>query len=315
MNKKILITGSTGFVGSNVLPFLKCYDFDIIEVSRKKSTKNDFVLTYEEFFNNDPKCDVYLHFAGYAHDIKGKSSRDIFFEANYELTKNVYEKFKSDKFSKTFIYLSSMAVVGSSSHIPIDEDVEVNPNGFYGESKYEAEKYLLDNIKNTKKNIIILRPPMIHGPNNKGNLNLIYSIITSGFPWPLYRYKNSRTFLSIDNFNFCIGRIINNQIKSGIYNISDDCSLSTNDIVDVIEYVTKKSVYKISVPKYVIRIISKIGNIIPIPINEDRLSKLTENYLVSNNKIKKALEINKMPVNCKDGMIKTISHLSKKTNR
>ena len=73
---------------------------------------------------------------------------------------------------------------------------------------------------------------MIHGPNNKGNLNLLYSFVKKNIPYPFGSFENKRSFVSIDNLCFVIKELIENkEIPSGVYNISDDQTLSTNELV------------------------------------------------------------------------------------
>lgn len=93
-----------------------------------------------------------------------------------------------------------------------------------------------------RKKIIILRPPLVHGEGDKGNLELLYKFISKGIPYPLSAFQNSRSFLSIDNFIFFLKEIISNQDKldSGIYHIADDEVLSTKEILEIIKRVENK---------------------------------------------------------------------------
>src|ERR1700733_11450963 len=76
---------------------------------------------------------------------------------------------------------------------------------------------------------------MIHGPGNKGNLNLLYKFVKKGIPYPLAGFNNKRSFLSVENLCFVINELINNDcIESGIYNVSDDEALSTNQVVSIL---------------------------------------------------------------------------------
>ena len=149
---------------------------------------------------------------------------------------------------------------------------------------------------------------MIHGPNNKGNLNLLYKIVKKGIPWPLGNFNNQRSFCSIDNLNFIVKEIVNNRnIKSGIYNISDDETISTNDLIKLISFsLNKKNLILNIYPKF-IKLIAVIGDVINLPLNSERLKKLTESYVVSNKKIKNAIGVNNMPIKSKEGLIKTIN--------
>ena len=148
---------------------------------------------------------------------------------------------------------------------------------------------------------------MIHGPNNKGNLNLLYNFVSKGIPYPFGNYKNKRSSVSVENVCFIINELIDNsEIQSGIYNIADDESISTNELVKIIGNTISKSVKILKIPKLIIKLLAKIGDIIPIPINSERLQKLTENYEVSNAKIKKAIQ-KELPLTTKKGIEKTIA--------
>lgn len=307
MSESVLITGITGFVGQNLSNYLHANgNFQQTGVSRRKKLSDKFV-TYSELFVRDKSYRSYVHLAGKAHDTDYSTSRETFFEANLHLTKKLYDLFLSDSKARAFIHISSIAAVDSSSNTPMDEEVNPKPNGFYGESKGEAEKYLLTNLPNEEqKKVIIIRPPMIHGPGNKGNLNLLYSIVSKGIPWPLGSFNNSRSFLSIENLCFVIKEALEGKLNTGVYHVSDDTPHSTNELICIISGVRNRKPRIWSVPKPIINLTAKIGNVLPLPLNEERLEKLTENYLVSNKKIKKSLGIEQMPVSARDGMFRTI---------
>jgi nucleoside-diphosphate-sugar epimerase len=147
---------------------------------------------------------------------------------------------------------------------------------------------------------------MIHGPGNKGNLNLLYSIVKKGIPWPLGAFENKRSFLSIDNLSFVIRQLIEKDIEPGIYQVADDEPLSTNQLFSIIsESLGKKPrVYNIS--RGLIKSLARTGDLLHLPLNTERLKKLTESYVVSNSKLKTALGIERMPVSAKSGLAMTL---------
>ena len=187
----------------------------------------------------------------------------------------------------------------------LTEDIIPTPKGPYGESKIAAENYILSN---KCKPTYILRPCMIHGPGNKGNLNLLYSIIKKGIPWPLGAFKNKRSFTSIDNLVFIIEELINKSIVDGIYNVADDQSLSTNELITIICESLNKRSFIININENLVKYIAKIGTHFHLPLNNERLQKLTENYVVSNVKIKNALGITDMPLSAQAGLKRTLEH-------
>ena len=95
-------------------------------------------------------------------------------------------------------------------------------------------------------------------------------------------------------------------VSSGIYHIADDEALSTNELIQVICKALGKKAHIWCIPKGLMNGVAKIGGWLHLPLNPLRMQKLTENYVVSNAKIKKALNIDKMPVRAKDGLMETI---------
>lgn len=303
--RKLIITGITGFVGQNLNNYLK-EGSEVIGVSRMSNKENNFI-SYQEINNTYlNEFDAFIHLAGKAHDLKKTSEDREYYEANTELTKKVFDQFLESSI-KVFIFMSSVKAAKDVVQGILSEDVIPDPVTVYGKSKLAAEEYILSKEIPENKRVYILRPCMIHGPNNKGNLNLLYSFVSKGIPYPFGRYINRRSFVSVENLCFIIKELIDNaKIESGIYNIADDTSLSTIDLVQVISEVLCKPTRILKLPKLFVRFIAKVGDLFPIPINSERLLKLTENYEVSNLKIKNAIQ-KKLPLSSNEGIKKTIA--------
>ena len=299
-----IITGNKGFVASNLEKYLILQKKQIIGVSRNPS-KNE--VNYENL-NLEKRKSIksFIHLAGKAHDLKKTSEDKDYFEVNTELTKRLFDQFLVSD-CEIFIYMSSVKAVADVVDGVLTEDVIPNPKTVYGKSKLAAEVYILSKEIPKNKRVYILRPCMIHGPNNQGNLNLLYSFVSKGIPYPFGKYINKRSFVSVDNLCFIINELINNtKIESGIYNIADDVSLSTIDLVEIMSKVLNKPIRILKLPILFIRFTAKIGDFLTIPINSERLLKLTENYEVSNLKIKKAIQ-KKIPLSSTEGIKKTIT--------
>lgn len=302
--KSIIITGITGFVGVNLNEYLSFRNKNIVGVSRKPK-KNEFSYNNLnlELFNT---AKSFIHLAGKAQDLKKTSEAATYYKVNTELTKNLFDQFLEST-CETFIYMSSVKAVAGNLEGILTEDEIPNPITVYGKSKLAAEVYILSKEIPKNKRVYILRPCMIHGPNNKGNLNLLYSFVSKGIPYPFGKYVNRRSFVSVENLCFIINELIDNaKIEPGIYNIADDTSLSTKDLVQIMSEVLNKPTRILKFPKLFVRFIAKVGDFLPIPINSERLLKLTENYEVSNLKIKKAIQ-KKLPLHASEGMQKTIA--------
>ena len=303
MNNNI-ITGFKGFVAGNLKKYLIFRNKQVIGVSRIPLSED---LGYDEIsIDIMNKSKSFIHLAGKAHDLKRTLEAKDYFKVNTELTKSLFDQFLISD-CEVFIYMSSVKAVADGVDGVLTEDVVSNPITVYGKSKLAAEIYILSKKIPDNKRVYILRPCMIHGPNNKGNLNLLYSFVSKGIPYPFGKYVNKRSFVSVENVCFIINELIDNaKIESGIYNLADDFSLSTIDLVKIMSEVINKPTKILKLPKLFVRFLAKVGDFLPIPINSERLLKLTENYVVSNLKIKKAIQ-KKLPLSSKEGIKKTIT--------
>lgn len=299
MKKKILITGVAGFVGSNLQLYLsEMYSLSTISVR---------YLSDQVF---DISSDVVVHLAGKAHDLKRVSNPKDYYEANYELTKQLFDAFLTSEAS-VFIFMSTVKAVADEVKGVLTEDTIPNPKTHYGIAKHQAEQYILSQELSQGKRVYVLRPCMIHGPGNKGNLNLIYQLVAKGLPWPLGAFENQRSFLSIDNLCFVIKELIENKaIPSGVYQVADDKSLSTNELIQLLGTSLGKKSSIWSIPVSWIRSVAKLGDVLRLPLNSERLQKLTENYVVSNQKIVSAIG-KSLPIKENEGLLKTFRSFRK----
>lgn len=314
----ILITGVHGFVGSNLVRALEkehvIYGLDIIAPEKEGVVRT---YSWEDMrLGRLPEVDAIIHLAGKAHDVKsnGQAQRDAYFEINTGLTTKAYDYFLSSTAQKFIFFSSIKAAADSVEGEYVDENVTPRPRGPYGESKRAAEEYILghtDSTENTEKQMYILRPCMIHGPGNKGNLNLLYGVVKKGIPWPLGAFENRRTFTSVDNVSFIVEGVLTKDVPSGIYNINDDEAVSSNELIEIICRVTGKKPHIWRVPQGMMRTLASMGDWLHMPLNSERLRKLTENYVSRNAKIKAALGVDRLPVRAVDGLTQTIESFAK----
>ena len=309
---KILITGVHGFVGTNLVKALSkennIYGLDIISPI-KDGVRYTFSWDFLDKPDEIPEVDAIIHLAGKAHDTKNEAAADVYFKVNTDLTKKIYDYFLKTK-TKKFIFFSTAKAAADKVDGILTEDVVPSPKGPYGESKIAAEKYIQEHLV-ADKQVYILRPCMIHGPGNKGNLNLLYGVVKKGIPWPLGAFENRRTFTSIENLNFVIEGLLTKDVPTRIYNMGDDEALSTNELIEEICKSLGKKAHIWKLPKGLMTGIAKIGGSLHLPLDSERLRKLTENYISSNEKIKKALGVEKMPVDAREGLKVTLESFAK----
>ncbi|WP_270458694.1 NAD-dependent epimerase/dehydratase family protein [Bacteroides intestinalis] len=322
----ILITGIHGFVGSNLVVALKehhiLYGLDIVAPEKEGVVKT---FAWEDIESTSfpmqrlPQFDAIIHLAGKAHDTKNQSVAQVYFDINTGLTQKIFDFFLESTARKFIFFSSVKAAADSVVGNVLREDVIPTPIGPYGESKIAAENYILDKLKNKngklklhddKKQVYILRPCMIHGPGNKGNLNLLYNVVKKGIPWPLGDFENKRSFTSIDNLCYVVEGLLTKNVASGIYHMGDDETLSTNELIALMCEAMGKTPHIWKMNRKMMESCAGLGTLLHLPLNTERLRKLTENYVVSNEKIKAALGIEQMPVRAADGIMKTIKSFS-----
>ena len=335
---KILITGAYGFVGTNLCRYLteKGHQCDALDVSAAK--RND--VPYQNFYiwsdvdqvMNEKSAthrsslilhtyDAVVHLAGKAHDLKKVASEQSYFDINVGLTKRIFEalceakKAESAPRNCTFVYFSSSKASADGNA--------------YGRSKLAAEDCLTSAVRllpsTSPLRVTILRPAMIHGPGNKGNLNLLWGIARRGLPWPLAAFENRRSFTSIDNVCAAVEAICKGLAEKKVessatqrsslilhtFSIADDEMLSTNRLIELIAEVCGKNAKLWRLPKGLMCFCAKIGDLLHLPLNSERIEKLTEDSFVDNAELKKALGWEKMPIRAEDGMRKTLESFLK----
>ena len=282
---RILISGAYGFVGTNLSQYLVSKGHECVALDIAKG----IVTAYSEFYTWDDlgkidwtSIDAVVHLAGKAHDLKNVSNPQSYFDINVGLTEKIFNA-ANGKVPR-FIYFSSSKAA--------DADTP------YGKSKLAAEQLLAGRA-------IVLRPAMIHGPGNKGNLNLLWGIARRGFPWPLAAFENNRSFTSIGNICAAVEALCERG-ENGIYPIADDEMLSTNRLIELMAETCGRKPRLLHLPKGLMRFAAKMGDVLHLPLNTERLGKLTEDSFVDNSVLKKHLGWSQMPIRAEDGMRSTL---------
>jgi len=284
---KILITGAYGFVGTNLCRYLVGKGHECIALDIPKAKQDD--VPYKAFYSWDELGRIdwsgvgaVVHLAGKAHDLKNVSDPQSYFDINVGLTEKIFNA-ANGKVPR-FIYFSSSKAA--------DADTP------YGKSKLAAEQFLAGRA-------IVLRPAMIHGPGNKGNLNLLWGVAKRGFPWPLAAFENKRSFTSIGNICAAVEALCERG-ENGIYPIADDEMLSTNRLMELMAEACGRKPRLWHMPKGMMRLAARMGDVLHLPLNTERLGKLTEDSFVDNAALKKHLGWSQMPISAEDGMRETL---------
>ena len=229
---KILVTGSAGFIGSNVIKKLSNYE---VVTNHNDSGRID-LQNIDQVMKLD-SVDTVIHLAG---KIPWRElSSNEFSDNNIKCTQNILE-YSGKKNVKKIIYVSSY-IYGKPKYCPVDEDHPVNPHTAYAESKYLAEKECIDYCKRSNLDLIILRPFNVYGESMRSGFlisNLI-NAVRSGKKLDIVNKDSKRDFLHVDDFVELILKTIDYNSKLEIFNVGSGLSYSFEDIITKIEKISK----------------------------------------------------------------------------
>jgi len=301
---RILITGASGFVGTHLIRYFSdSQEVLLFGFGRKQVPGLMMLKDYQTQTLIDNEIDVVIHLAGIAHDLSNQYTPEDYYRVNYEGTRKLVDEVLGSRVSK-FIFVSSIKAALDTSSTPADESMHPNPVTDYGKSKLQAEEYI-QSLNWNGKSFYILRPVMMHGSGNKGNLNLLYRFAKSGIPFPFGAYHNQRSFHSIDNFCFIVKSVVEMNLASGIYHLADDGFLSTVNLFELISSAIGRKPLVLKLPiEFIAALSSMVGK-------KKMVSKLTEDMMVSNKKIVTALS-RTLPVGLQEGLKKTIQSFDAK---
>ena len=233
----ILITGAGSYVGTSVERWIKNHSnhrVDTLDMLKDTWRDTDFSI-----------YDTVYHVAGIAHVNAKANMETLYYKVNRDLTIEVAQKAKAAGV-KQFIFMSSMIVYHESRSLKpemITSDTQPCPNGFYGDSKLQAEKGLYELESDTFK-VCILRPPMIYGPNSKGNFPRLIKLAVKTPVFP--DFHNQRSMLYIDNLAEFVLQAVNRQLSGTFYPQNRELS----DTVEIIRYFAKAQHHSIYFAKW-----------------------------------------------------------------
>lgn len=268
--KKILITGANSYIGTNVEKWLmrEPYKYYVETLDMKNPNWKDFDFS---------KFDVIFHVAGIAHVSKKKSLEELYYKVNRDLTIETAKKAKESGVGQ-FIFMSSM-IVYNSKETKISFGTNPNPDNFYGLSKLQAEQGL-QNLETKNFKVSIIRPPMIYGPNSKGNFPRLLKFANKTFIFP--KFNNKRSMLFIDNLSNSIKNIIDKSAK-GIFYPQNSEYVSTSDLIKRIKLNLNKKIYLISFFNPLIRLLRNRISIINKLFSDSFYDfEMSENMLCNN---------------------------------
>jgi len=260
-HKKVMVTGSNGFLGEKLCQTLDQENYHVIQVTRSaiNGKNKDLDLSKEiDWKTYLDDIDTVIHTAARVHVIKD-NNLDLYDKINTEATINLANQAVLSKVRR-FIFISTIKVIGEESFIgkPFVETDDFKNNDSYATSKSNAEIKLMELSKNTSMEIVIIRPPLVYGPKVKANFLLMMKWIEKSIPFPIKKSKNFRSLIYLDNLvDFILLTIKHPLAKNEIFFISDDFDISTVDLMKKINYAMKKKVLFFHCPEKLLSFISK----------------------------------------------------------
>ena len=244
MMQRVLVTGGQGFVGKALAAGALSKGFTVRVSSRQKLIPSERCLEFSQVGDLGPKTDwlaalrdvdVVVHCAGRAHVMKDMASDPlaVFRAVNFEGTLNLARQAIAAGV-KRFVFLSSIGVNGVQSLLgkPFSDTEKPNPHNAYSLSKWEAEQGLVLVGEETGLEVVIIRPPLVYGPNAPGNFGSLVRLLQRRVPLPLGAIHNQRSLVALDNLvDLIVTCLTHPAAANQTFLVSDGEDVSTTELL------------------------------------------------------------------------------------
>ena len=258
---RIAVTGANGFIGQQLCPYLQAQlKADIVTLTRTPLVIGNKALSFsasdEQLISTLSQVDCLIHLAAKAHSnaTAAELERD-----NLILSERVARLAIAAKIPRV-IYISSIKVNGDSTQgrSPFIADETPLPDDDYGRSKLASELILKKHLTNNSTELVIIRPPLVYGSNNKGNLKSLEKLIRLGLPLPFANLNNQRDLVSIENLCALISlTVAHPNAANETFLVSDGISRSTKEIVQLLAKNQHKQIRFFKMPDWVFALLTK----------------------------------------------------------
>ncbi len=258
---RIAVTGANGFIGQQLCPYLQeQLKADIITLTRSPSAIGNKALSFsvsdEQLISGLAQVDCLIHLAARAHN--NATAADLERD-NLALSERVAKLAIAAKIPRV-IYISSIKVNGDSTQgrAPFTADEIPKPDDGYGRSKLASELIFKKYVANTTTELVIIRPPLVYGSNNKGNLKSLEKLIRLGLPLPFANLNNQRDLVSIENLCSLISlTVAHPNAANQTFLASDGISRSTTEIIQLLAKNQHKQIRFLKMPNWVFALLTK----------------------------------------------------------
>ena len=294
MPEKLLVTGANGFIGHALCDSLKAQGIPFHAAIRAGAPLpgiNTFVVgdigPETDWRAALVGCDTVIHLAARAHIMRESVAdpRAEFRRINVQGALALARQ-AADAGVKRFVFISSIGVNGNHNTQPFTENDCPAPSGYYANSKWEAEQSLTRLTLETCMELVIIRPPLVYGPNVPGNFAKLVLWSCRGIPLPFGEIHNKRSFLALDNLisfiMLCANRDKTPQAANEVFLVSDGEEISTTGILQKLSKTYQKRLYLIPVPeKWLLTLAALMG--------KSKVANLLNSLVVDSSKARKLL--------------------------
>jgi len=321
--KNVLVTGSTGFIGSHLLPTLHQHNWQITAAIRQefefpaslsiktiKVGEIDDMTDWQEALLG---IDTVIHLAGRSHILHETISNPeaAFIKVNTKGTINlVKQSLKAGV--KHFIFVSSIHAMAAESDNILNENSPCHPDSPYGRSKLQAEQALIEIAKDSDMTWTILRPTLVYGLGNRANMERLMKLIKRGLPLPFGAIKNRRSFVFVGNLVAAIITCLDHpNAANQIFLISDNQAVSTPQLIRLIAQQIQQPCQLLPVPTILLRFLGYLGDSLEfitgknLPFNTYNIDRLLGSLTVDSRYIQKTLNW-QPPFTLEQGLAQTI---------
>jgi len=318
----ILVTGATGFIASHLLPLLQ-QNHKITAAVRTQAPEieNQGISTiiigeinpHTKWRKALKGIDTVIHLAARAHIIQEKTANP---ETEFQLinhlgTANLVNQAITAGV-KHFIFISSIGAMATLSEVILTEKTPCQPDTAYGRSKLGAEQSLMRLTQDTDMNWTILRPTLVYGPGNPGNMERLLKLVKLGLPLPFGAIHNRRSFLFVGNLISAIATVINHpQSHQQTFIVSDSEDISTPELIQRLAKLMNKPTKLVPLPPALLKVLGSLADTVEsvskkqLPINSGTIDRLLGSLFVDSSHIQTTLNWHP-PYTLDQGLQKTI---------
>ncbi|MDX2112024.1 MAG: NAD-dependent epimerase/dehydratase family protein [Verrucomicrobiota bacterium] len=310
--RTVLVTGANGFVGLHLCKWLLEAGYDVVAQTRNASSDKLNALSriysglriyrIEEINQSTDwsgvlnEVDYIVHLAAVAHR-RGKVNDSVYDEVNTQGTIKLVKDAAASSSVKRLIFISTIGVHGNGATQVVNEVSPINPQTAYAKSKYRAECFIQEYLKDKPLDWCIMRPTLIYGAGNPGNMQRLFDLVAKRIPLPFASINSRRTFLCIDNLADAITRALGHPKASrSVFCMADSEIVTLNELLSQIALVLQIPLRNYKIPLGCLKMLGMAGDALafatrkPVPFDTYSVDRMIGSLVVDNTKVRNTME-------------------------